>query len=248
LRRELAERDERLARTKDDLRALLDRLAVGGSSEAATPAAVAVDRGPRRVRDNQLVKTPSHENGAPPRQRPSADALPGAASDPLRSDGVDKCQRAIMTVLIQQKRPLSTKRLATMAVYAPGSGGFKNALSKLRGRGWLEGRGDVGATEKGTREFGAVPKLPSGEALFEHWLQHRRVDKCSRAILSLLRERSGQALSRETLGRLTNYAPDSGGFKNALSRLRTLGLIEGRGEITLAAELRKPLRGVSAAP
>jgi hypothetical protein len=36
-----------------------------------------------------------------------------------------------------------------------------------------------------------------------------------------------------------NYEPDGGGFNNALSRLRTLGLIEGRRELELAQDLRK---------
>jgi hypothetical protein len=34
------------------------------------------------------------------------------------------------------------------------------------------------------------------------------------------------------------YEPNGGGFNNALSRLRTLGIIEGRGDIQLAEQLR----------
>jgi hypothetical protein len=34
------------------------------------------------------------------------------------------------------------------------------------------------------------------------------------------------------------YAASSGGFKNTLSKLRTLGVIEGRGEVSLAEDLR----------
>lgn len=187
-----------------------------------------------------------------PPERASRSKAPDAAREEERGGGstaggtlspVDKCQRAIMTVLIQQKRALSMKQLGMMAVYAPSSGGFKNAISKLRKRGWLEGRGNVAATSKGTTEFaaefGPVQRLPSGEKLFEFWLQHRRVDKCGRAVLTALKENGGGPFSLAELAQMTQppYAASSGGFKNTMSKLRTLGLIEGRGEVALAPEL-----------
>jgi hypothetical protein len=55
----------------------------------------------------------------------------------------------------------------------------------------VEGRGEVHATATGTAEFvaefGPVPKLPKGSKLFEFWLQHARVDKCGRAVMTALR-------------------------------------------------------------
>jgi hypothetical protein len=144
-----------------------------------------------------------------------------------------------MTVLIQQRRGLVIRRLAMMANYRPKAGGFKNALSKLRKREWIEGRGEVGATAKGIHEFGPVPKLPTGDALFEYWLRHPRVDKCARAILNALRD-AERALGNEELAQLAGYTTSTGGgFKNSRSTLRTLGLIQGRGEITLAEDLQR---------
>ena len=50
------------------------------------------------------------------------------------------------------------------------------------------------------------------------------------------------ALAKGELAARTGYAPNGGGFANALGRLRTLQLIDGRGELradeTLAREAR----------
>jgi hypothetical protein len=150
---------------------------------------------------------------------------------------MDKCQRAVLTVLAQHRKALPKARLALMAGYSANSGGFNNALSKLRVQGWLDGRGDLAATELGLKTVGAVPALPKGAELFNYWLGHPRLDKCCRAIVSSLRSRKG-AVGKEDLAGLTGYSANSGGFNNALSRLRTLGLIEGRGAVALVEDLR----------
>jgi hypothetical protein len=138
--------------------------------------------------------------------------------------------------LVQQEKALSKNRLALIAGYSAKSGGFNNALSKLRTRGWIDGRGLLAVTPAGRKVIGRIPPLPSGTQLFEYWLQHPRLDKCSRAIVTALRDANG-ATSKATLARATGYSASSGGFNNALSKLRTLGIIEGRGEIALAPDL-----------
>jgi hypothetical protein len=150
---------------------------------------------------------------------------------------MDKCQRAVLTVLAQHRKALPKARLALMAGYSANSGGFNNALSKLRVAGWLDGRGDLAATEFGLKAAGRVPPLPQGSELFEYWLQHPRLDKCSRALMSALRGRKG-AVGKDELAGLTGYSANSGGFNNALSKLRTLGLIQGRGAVALVDDLK----------
>jgi len=160
-----------------------------------------------------------------------------AEASTTSSAALDRCQRAILTVLAQQGKPLPKARLALMAGYSASSGGFNNALSKLRTTGRIEGRGEaIGATAAGVQVVGRVAPLPTGAALFEYWLQHPRLDKCSRAIVSALRA-AGGAVGKEELSRLTGYSASSGGFNNALSRLRTLGLIQGRGAVEVVPDL-----------
>jgi hypothetical protein len=54
--------------------------------------------------------------------------------------------------------------------------------------------------------------------------------------VSSLRAKKG-AVGKEELAGLTGYSALSGGFNNALSKLRTLGLIHGRGAVALADDL-----------
>ncbi len=52
--------------------------------------------------------------------------------------------------------------------------------------------------------------------------------------------RGRHALTKEDVAARCDppYEPGGGGFNNALSRLRTLGIIEGKSEITLTEQLR----------
>lgn len=163
--------------------------------------------------------------------------MPDDSSTSESDPALDRCQRAILTVLVQQRKALPKARLALMAGYSPSSGGFNNALSKLRSAGRIEGRGETSPTSRGIKAAGRVPPLPHGSELLEYWLRHPRLDKCSRAIVSALRTKRG-AVGKEELAGLTGYSPNSGGFNNALSKLRTLGLVYGRGHVELAEDLR----------
>jgi hypothetical protein len=155
------------------------------------------------------------------------------------ASGLDKCQRAILTVLVQQDEPLSQARLARLTGYPAKTSSIKNALSKLRGANRIEGRGDaIAVTELGRQAIGAVPPLPKGRGLFDYWLRDRRLDKCTRAILIALRDARRAVGTKTELADLTGYPRDTSSVKNGLSKLRTLGLIQGRGQVELVGELR----------
>jgi len=70
-----------------------------------------------------------------------------------------------------------------------------------------------------------------------------------RSILAMLVQRLPSAVTKEELARFTGYVPDGGGFNNAISRLRTLDLIEpagarGRSELRASALLSDASTGV----
>lgn len=178
------------------------------------------DRGPRPI---------VTEEPAPARAPEAVSLTPG--------ESLSKCAKAVLTVLVQQGKPLTKPRLALMAGYSANSGGFNSSLAELRTKGLMDGRGGFSATRVGIEALGPVPRLPSGKALYEYWLRHPRLDKCSRAILEGLRGKA--ALHKTEIARATGYSANSGGFNNALARLRTLGLIEGHGGVAnLVADLR----------
>ena len=163
--------------------------------------------------------------------------------------GLDKADRLILSVLSWQSGPIPKKRLALLAGYTMSGGGFKNALGRRKGAGHLDvGAGGIAITPAGVKALpDAPPKPPTGAKLFDWWLTHPKVDTCMRGVMQALRaaggslERGPLAQRAGLLVRQEPYQADAGGFKNALGRLRTLGLIEGGGKemIALVADLRR---------
>jgi hypothetical protein len=138
-------------------------------------------------------------------------------------------ERKVLTALAQHGR-CDKSKLAILTGYAVGGGGFGNILSALRTRGLIVGSGDVEITSAGAETLGPYEPLPDGAALMAWWEGH--VGKAERLILRALRDKSGRA-SKEAIAVATGYEVTGGGFGNALSHLRTLELLSGRGELQL---------------
>lgn len=153
-------------------------------------------------RNNRTTLTPAHTNGALP-----------------------KCERAILTAAIQRlPKDSSRAQLALIAGYSVNSGGFNNAMGKLRSLGYMEGCGDQNRpTQQGLEKLPEVPPLPTSEHLLDYW--KAKLPKAERAILTMIAF-APDGISREELGAQTGYSPGSGGFNNALGKLRILELIQ----------------------
>lgn len=172
------------------------------------------------------------------------EALSGSITEghgmPSKANGLEKADRAILGVLAWQKGPISKARLALLAGYSAKGGGFGNALGRLRSSGRVEGSGELVITAEGRKAAPDGKRPPTGAALFAWWLEHPKVDTPMAAMLRALHE-AGGPLPKDELQRRAGYRPNTGGVNNALSRLRTLGLVEGTGKapIGLAVDLRK---------
>lgn len=169
-------------------------------------------------------------------QRPAA-PVQRVAKGSVMLDGskLPKAEKTILTVLAQVGRPCSKNKLALIAGYAVGGGGFNNALSRLRSLQYMSGQDQLSITQEGLDNLGTFTPLPEGEAAVAHWIN--KLPKAESAILSKVSEvyfeTSGQGLTKQDLAAQTGYAANGGGFNNALSKLRTLELIEGRDTIQL---------------
>lgn len=151
-------------------------------------------------------------------------------------NGVNSGERKILTALAQYPGGRTKTQIAILTGYAHSGGGFNNYLSALRSKGYLAGSGDrLQITGAGVDALGPYDPLPAGADLRDYWL--RQVGKSERLILEALAGAWPKAMSKEQLGAATNYEPSGGGFNNALSRLRTLELIQGRGELKASDEL-----------
>jgi hypothetical protein len=160
--------------------------------------------------------------------------------DPATSLG--RAERAILTVLAQFPSGRTRQQVATLSGYSNKSSGFANSLSKLRVMGLID-RGDpIRATDDGLATIaGQYEPLPIGTALLHHW--NSKLGRAERTILGVVIEAWPASLTREEVAERSDYSPTSSGFANALSKLRTLELISGRGDIvadeTLAREVKE---------
>lgn len=175
---------------------------------------------------------------------------PKATARPVRALGgtwdgrkLGKCERSILTALAKHGAG-PQKRTATFAGYLNNKA-FANSVSALRQAGLLVGtQAHLELTPAGGEAVaGQYEDLPSGDALYQHWLSDRRIGKCERAILEALRKTYPRPVDTVTIAELTDgeYEPNKA-FSNSVSKVRTLELIEGR-ESTGGMKLRDELMG-----
>ena len=157
--------------------------------------------------------------------------LPGDAP-PLK-----KAERTILNVLAQFPEGRTKVQIAILAGYSVKSGGFRNALGTLRSAGLAVGTDPVQITQEGIAAAGAVTPLPTGQALLEHWLHNSGLKKAERTILEYL-HRVHVAVGKAELAQEVGYSVTSGGFRNALGKLRTLELIHGTDPLMVSDVLR----------
>jgi hypothetical protein len=157
-----------------------------------------------------------------------------APAEPASDVDLGKCERAILSVLAQFPDGCSANKLTLLTRYRY-SGGFKNALSTLRQAGYMTGEntGTMEITDDGRDAIGDIDQLPTGSELGAYWLTHASFGKCEQAILGALLD-NPKGMTAAELCEATNYQY-SGGFKNALSSLRTAGVLVGRNTDTMKA-------------
>jgi hypothetical protein len=204
-------------------------------SRAARPPAAAP--APPARRQPERIPPPAD---AWPRTIPDPGDPSGLASLPVPDVTLSKAQRAALTVLAQFPDGRTKRQLAMLAGYSAKGGGFNNALSSLRTSGLIERGEPIVITPAGLAVLGDDwEPLPEGAALIDHWMG--QLSKAEGLALGALLDAYPQPLSKAEVAERAGYAADGGGFNNALSRLRTLQLIDGRAELrpdeTLAAVL-----------
>jgi hypothetical protein len=206
-------------------------------SVAAQELLAALDVPPKPV---PVVKQPSRPSA--PVRHERAVTSPSVGPAPDASDvALGKAERAILSVLAQFPGGRTRQQVATLSGYSGKSSGFANSLSRLRTLSLINRGEPIRATAEGLSAIeGQVEPLPTGRGLLHHW--NSKLGKAERAILEATIEAWPASLTRDEVAERTGYSPTSSGFANALSKLRTLELIGGRGEIvadeTLAQEVR----------
>lgn len=155
-------------------------------------------------------------------------------------------ERRILTALAQYPPGRSKVQVAVLTGYAAAGGGFNNYLGALRSRGLLQGDGDrLTITDIGIQTLGSWEPLPTGSALIDYW--RGRLGKAEKLILETLTQSYPDALNKEEVAARAGYVANGGGFNNALGRLRTLELVQGRGELRASDNLFDELNAIATA-
>ncbi|MBZ0270559.1 hypothetical protein K8I61_00870 [bacterium] len=204
------------------------------------PAIASVERISTKVAE---AKTPQASivvvNKSPaPKPRASRIGRKDIETDVFVEDAtLSKAGRAILTALAQyHPRGRSKAQIGILTGYRHKSGNFNNALSQLRKLGAIEGIDPIGITDIGLALLGNYDPLPTGQALHEYWTNSNTLPLASKRILEVLIADHPSVLTKEFLGEHTGYAPTSGNFNNAVSKLCSLELAHRRDGGLVAAE------------
>jgi hypothetical protein len=163
--------------------------------------------------------------------RPTPRVAVGAGDPTLGKSGLRR-----MLVALAQRPGLSRGQLGVRAGLSSRSGSFDTYLSRGRTQGWIAGdSARLTITEAGLAALGSYEPLPEGPALLEHWLRELGGSGAAR-MLRALADVYPASVTRAVLGERAGLSDRSGSFDTYLSRLRTLELVEGRGELRAAAE------------
>lgn len=131
--------------------------------------------------------------------------------------------RRIMISLAQCPNGLTRSQIAVRAGLRQ-SGSFRNYMSTARTSGWLTSNGTQNyITEAGVAALGEYEPLPSGSGLFDYWVKD--LGGGASRILQAVHADRRQGLTREQISEQTGLA-QSGSFRNYMSKLNTLQLIE----------------------
>ena len=123
----------------------------------------------------------------------------------------------------------SHAQVAFVAGYSHKSGTWSTYLSRLRSAGIIGGRGDLVLTDAGMAAANEPAEQPTGDRLRATVLG--KIDGSLQRILTPIIAAYPEGLSHQQAAEAAGYSHSSGTWSTYLSRLRSLDLIDGRGEL-----------------
>lgn len=158
---------------------------------------------------------------------------PGRTAGPVNGEISGGLKR--MMIALAQRPGLTKKQLGVRAGLSSSSGTFGTYLGRLRSSGWVEGGETLALTAAGIAALGNYTPLPEGPDLLAYWLGDLGESGAGR-MLRVLAEAYPQRLTKAELGERANISHSSGTFGTYLGKLRTLELVDGRGELSASRE------------
>jgi hypothetical protein len=138
----------------------------------------------------------------------------------------------ILQVIAQQNErgvDITPRRAGFLAGYSSRKSTVRNAMSTLRQAGYIEDHdGHVIITLAGIEAVGPIEPLPTGEELKAHWLQEIGPTSAPGRILwQMMDVDHGHKWTNSDLAECAGVDPGTSTLRNAMSKLRQLGLVTG---------------------
>ncbi len=208
------------------------RASVHAALKNAIPEFEPSDGGPVTWTGKEKLPQPPPERYIPP-------AAPAKSNgDAPAPDVGSSGKRRMLVALAQFPIGMSRRRLALLTGLSETSGTWSTYLSALRSSGYIEVSGDhIHITETGLQAAGDFSPLPTGEQLLDYWRGKLGTSSGIRKIFDVLAEVSPEELPASEVAQRVQLSHTSGTWSTYLSKLRGLGLIEGRGSLRLSPEL-----------
>ncbi len=168
-------------------------------------------------------------------ERPARTRVEHAETVPVE-DGDMKLSRGEKRILARlglAPDGMSSLELGVATGYTHDGGGFRNQLGRLRSLKLIDGANERMRLSRAgaAHSHDGAKELCWGDELVTQWC--RQLIKAERAILACVWKYAPSPVSVETVARETEYESTGGGFRNALGHLRSLGLIDGKNELTI---------------
>jgi hypothetical protein len=197
-------------------------------ADALVPVPVNVTVGPLRKGGKALER-----NGlivSPRAARDVAKVVTGGDST------LSKAELAVLRAVAHFPGGVTSSKAAMFSGYSVKSSSFEKALSLLRTKELIERGQPITITLAGLDAAGEIGDLPNGPDLLAYWLDHQALAKAERALLPVIVGALPNAITRADIAEASGYSLASSSFEKAMSKLRTLELIGGRGDDIRAAE------------
>lgn len=167
-------------------------------------------------------------------------AIPSRSAPPstgrLNAKDVSAPKKILNALAIYDE--LTQSRLAALTGVKRKTSTMRNALSALRGAGFVHGSDPVRITDLGRAEVGDIPTLPSGAELVQQW-RDELGDGAPGRLFNALLDAYPAVLSADELAERADVEPGTSTLRNGMSRLRVLGLVNG---MQLDSDIAEALR------
>ena len=149
---------------------------------------------------------------------------------------LSRCASRCLVAFAQRGQPSSKQQIGVLAEYSHKSGGFSNAISRLRAMGLIINNGSLlEITQEGIDKVGDYEPISEDPGdILDAW--GKKLNRCPRMVLEYVCSLYPEASSKESIGTAINYSHTSGGFSNAISQLNSLGLITKDGSAIKASK------------